>query len=43
MAVRSPKSIEGRSPLETGRLLGIFLFDRESGRFAPREQGDCKP
>ena len=22
---------------------GVFLFDRESGRFTPREQGDCKP
>ena len=22
---------------------GVFLFDRESGRFAPREQGVCKP
>ncbi|MCD2200704.1 transposase [Halobacterium sp. KA-4] len=22
---------------------GVFLFDRESGRFTPREQGVCKP
>ena len=22
---------------------GVFLFDRGSGRFSPREQGDCKP
>jgi putative transposase len=22
---------------------GVFLFDRESGRFAPRERGVCKP
>jgi putative transposase len=22
---------------------GVFLFDRESGRFTPREQADCKP
>jgi putative transposase len=22
---------------------GVYLFDRESGRFTPREQGDCKP
>ncbi|MEZ3145115.1 RNA-guided endonuclease InsQ/TnpB family protein [Halobaculum sp. MBLA0143] len=22
---------------------GVFLFDRESGRFTPREQGACKP
>ena len=21
----------------------VFLFDRESGRFTPREQGDYKP
>jgi hypothetical protein len=21
---------------------GVFLFDRESGRFTPKEQGDCK-
>ena len=21
---------------------GVFLFDRESGRFTPREQEDCK-
>ncbi len=23
--------------------LGVFLFDRESGSFNTREQGDCKP
>ena len=22
---------------------GVFLFDRESGRFTPRERGVCKP
>jgi len=22
---------------------GVFLFDRESGSFNTREQGDCKP
>ncbi|MFD1689005.1 RNA-guided endonuclease TnpB family protein, partial [Halolamina salifodinae] len=22
---------------------GVFLFDRESGSFTTREQGDCKP
>lgn len=22
---------------------GAFLFDRESGRFTPREHGACKP
>jgi hypothetical protein len=31
--------------MSTGWLAqpGVFLFDRESGRFTPREQGDCKP
>ena len=31
--------------MSNGRLArpGVFLFDRESGRFTPREQGVCKP